>query len=233
MTQTSRLEAAAEETAAEGQWYRSPVALVAGLILFLGVLALIVLAATGGGDEDHSASPGAVTFGGVDIPEVSDVTIQGEVLPPMIPGEPDPAVGTKAPVITATSLANGAEISLGEGKARVIGFFAHWCGHCQAELPELTTWLAANDLPPNTEFIAVSTAVDEGRGNYPPSAWFTAEGFTSPVLVDDDRASLLGGFGFSGFPAFVAIDSSGTVVARAGGNIGVEGFEDLLSNFAS
>lgn len=239
MTQKSRLEAAAEETAAEGPWYRSPVALAAGLILFLGVLALIVLAVTGGGDDGDGgedggiAGSGSVEFGGVDVPEVNDVTIQGEVLPPLVPGEPDPAIGTKAPVITATSLANGAEVTLGEGKARVIGFFAHWCPHCQDELPELTSWLAANDLPPNTEFVAVSTAVDEGRGNYPPSAWFTAEGFTSPVLVDDAQGSLLGGFGFGGFPAFVAIDTTGTVVARAGGNIGIEGFEDLLSNFAS
>lgn len=224
MTETSRLEAAAAEAATEGPWYRSPVALVAGLILFLGVLALIVLSFTSGDDG----------FGGEGVLEVNAVTITGDSLPAIAGGgAADPAVGTKAPVVTATSLANGSEVTLGEGRARVIGFFAHWCPHCQAELPELTAWLAANDLPPNTEFIAVSTAVDEGRGNYPPSAWFTAEEFTSPVLVDDAEGSLLGAFGFSGFPAFVAIDSSGTVVARAGGNIGVAGFEDLLSNFAS
>ena len=217
-----------------GAWYRSPLALVAGLILFAGVLVAIVLAATsGGGTDSQVARSGSIEFGGIDVPEVSSVTIEGDTLPPLVPGEPDPAIGTSAPVVAATSLANGSEISLGKGRARVIGFFAHWCSHCQAELPELTAWLAANDLPPNTEFIAVSTAVDESRGNYPPSAWFTAENFSSPVLVDDAQGSLLGGFGFSGFPAFVAMDSSGIVVARAGGNIGVEGFEDMLSNFAS
>lgn len=233
MTQQSRLEAAAAENASDGPWYRSPIALVAGLILFLGILALVVLAATGGSNDGQVAGSGPIDFGGDDVAEVNDVTVSGETLQPLLPGEDDPAVGTRAPIVTATSLANGNEITLSEGKARVIGFFAHWCPHCQDELPELTSWLAANDLPPNTEFIAVSTAVDEGRGNYPPSAWFTAENFTSPVLVDDAQGTLLGAFGFGGFPAFVAIDSSGTVVARAGGNIGIEGFEDLLSNFAS
>jgi hypothetical protein len=100
-------------------------------------------------------------------------------------------------------------------------------------LPKITEWLAATPLPPNTEFIAVSTAVDEGNGNYPPSAWFNDVGFSSPVVVDDASATLLNGMGFGGFPAFVAIDASGVVVARAGGNIGTEGLASLFDNFAS
>jgi len=114
-----------------------------------------------------------------------------------------------------------------------VGFFAHWCPHCQAELPEVTAWLQDNQLPPNTEFIAVSTFVDETRGNFPPSAWFTDVGFNAPVLVDDADNTLLSTFGFTGFPAFVAIDSSGVVIARAGGNIGTDGLAELFTNFAS
>lgn len=239
MTERSRLDAAHEEQAASGgEWFRSPVALGAGALLFLGVLAGIVLAVTGGGDSSSSdvAEPVEVTpisFGGIDIPEIDAVTIDGDLLPPPpAPGEPDPAVGTLMPTITATSLANGSPITLGPGQARVIGFFAHWCPHCQAELPEVTAWLADTQLPPNAEFVAVSTAVDETRGNYPPSKWFTDVGFSSPVVVDDG-AELLNGLGFSGFPAFVAVDASGAIVARAGGNIGTEGLAELFANFAS
>ena len=264
MTDQSRLDSAiTAETEASGQWFRSPLVLVAGFILFLGALALLVLAITGGNDDvastttadsadsadfSSAAAPdddavraarepvaveqAGIVFGGDEVLEVNNVSLAGDTLPLMADGD-DPALGLIAPEVTATSLANGNPITLGPGRARVIGFFAHWCPHCQDELPEITAWLAENQLPPNTEFIAVSTVVDEGRGNYPPSAWFNEVGFSSPVLVDDADNSLLGGFGFTGFPAFVAIDASGTVVARAGGNIGTEGLEALFANFAS
>lgn len=236
---------------ADNDWYRSPVVLVAGLLLFLGALALVVLAVTGGDDTaappstEASGAPaasaeppapaatvGPISFGGNAIPEVDTVIFEGEPLPQAGGGD-DPAVGTLAPVVTATNLTTGEPVTLGPGQARVIGFFAHWCPHCQDELPQVTEWLAANELPPNTEFVAVSTVVDEGRGNYPPSEWFADVGFRSSVIVDDADNSLLSGFGFSGFPAFIAIDSSGAVVARAGGNIGTEGLAELFNNFAS
>jgi thiol-disulfide isomerase/thioredoxin len=247
MTEQSRLDSARNEASdAGGEWYRSPLALVAGIILFLGVLALVVLGLTGGDDAaapaivpavavENEPAPAVppISFGGVGILEMDAVALVGEPLPVLVPDEDDLAVGTLAPVITATSLASGSPITLGPGRARVIGFFAHWCPHCQDELPKITEWLAATPLPPNTEFIAVSTAVDEGNGNYPPSAWFNDVGFSSPVVVDDASATLLNGMGFGGFPAFVAIDASGVVVARAGGNIGTEGLASLFDNFAS
>jgi len=264
MTEKSRLDTAIDDQGdTQGLWYRSPLALVAGFILFLGVIALVVLSVTGGDDSvtqtdvqvdtatetfgdsqdaaesvddnqrrERTEPAQAIAFGGPGSAEVGPVTFSGDPLPALGEGD-DPAVGILAPQVVASSLANGNPITLGPGRARVIGFFAHWCPHCQDELPEVTQWLAENELPPNTEFIAVSTVVDEGRGNYPPSAWFTEVGFSAPVVVDDADASLLGGFGFSGFPAFIAIDSSGIVVARAGGNIGTEGLEQLFANFAS
>lgn len=249
MTDQSHLEPPLTETSnatSDNEWYRSPVVLVAGMLLFLGALALVVLAVTGGDDsaapssdtssdapaDAPAATVGPISFGGETIPEVDTVIFEGETLPPAGGGD-DPAVGTLAPVVTATNLSTGQPITLGPGQARVIGFFAHWCPHCQDELPEVTEWLATNELPPNTEFVAVSTVVDEGRGNYPPSAWFADVGFRSSVIVDDAQNSLLSGFGFTGFPAFIAIDSSGAVVARAGGNIGTEGLAELFNNFAS
>lgn len=240
MSQQSRLDSAKQTDGQE--WYRSPLVLIAGFILFLGALALAVIAFTGGGDEtattvtstDTAAGADVPTigFGGPNIAEVAPVTLDGDALPTITPDD-DAAVGTLAPTITASSLATGEPITLGPGRARVIGFFAHWCGHCQNELPEVTQWLADNQLPPNTEFIAVSTAVDEGNGNYPPSKWFNEVGFGAPVIVDDANGTLLKGMGFTGFPAFVAVDASGVVVDRASGNIGVEGLESLFANFAS
>ena len=238
-------------------WAQSPLMLLAGLILVAGVIAVAVTA-LGGGDDTAADEPTAEvttsdaasdtandsasdtasadapaadpgTFGGPDIPEVAPVVVQGTPLPAFTGEGADAALGETAPVTLATSLATGEVIELAAGQPRIIGFFAHWCPHCQAELPELTEWLDDVGLPGDTEMVAVSTVVDETRGNYPPSAWFTAEGWTDTVVVDDEAASLLQAYGFSGFPAFIAIDADGTVVDRFGGNAGVAGFERLAA----
>ena len=124
MTEQSRLDAAQSKQAdGGGEWFRSPLALVAGLILFLGVLALIVLGLTSGDDTAKSpvgaatAPEGAVqaveapaiAFGGAGIPEVGAVTLVGDPLAPVDSGDgdTDAAVGTLVPEITALSLATG------------------------------------------------------------------------------------------------------------------------------
>ena len=181
-------------------------------------------------DTDEAAAAPVVepgTFGGPDIPEIAPVIVVGSPLAQFTGEGADPALGQTVPVTQATSLATGEVVELAAGQPRIIGFFAHWCPHCQAELPELTAWLDDAGLPNGAEFVAVSTVVDDTRGNYPPSAWFTAEGWSETVLVDDEAATLLQAYGFSGFPAFIAIDADGTVLDRLGGNAGIAGFERL------
>ena len=244
MADSSRLDAARKQADNSEAWFRSPLVVAAGLILFLGAIVLVVLGLSGPDDNvaepvDAEPEPAPVVqiepivFGGEGVPEVDDVVFAGDPLPEFVPGEDDAAVGTLMPDITATSLANGNAITLSTGRARVIGLLAHWCPLCQTELPELTQWLVDNRLPPNTEFVAVSTAANEEADNYPPSRWFTDTGFRSPVVVDDANATLLSSLGFSGFPAFVAVDASGVIVARSGGNVGSEGLAALFANFAS
>lgn len=235
-----------ETSANDRSLFGSPLILLAGLILVAGLIAVVVVVATGGdGDPDADPdvaaadadvaavpAPATIAFGGEGVDEVAPVTITGTPLA-ALEGTEDLAIGTAAPVVTAQSLANGASIELGPGRARVIGFFAHWCPHCQAELPELVDWLESTDLPDNTEFIAVSTVADPEQDNWPPSAWFNDEKWPQPVIVDDDSATLLQAYGFSGFPAFIAIDAEGTVIGRATGNIGAAGVADLFSLFAA
>jgi len=184
--------------------------------------------------EAAGAAPNdAAAFGGADIAEVDLVIVSGDALAGFDSSvTPDPAIGTASPLFEATNLADGARITLpGDGGA-VIGFFAHWCPHCQAELPELIDWLDTGALPEGTTFIAVSTAVSDERDNYPPSQWFNNEGWTGQAVADDAQASLLATFGFSGFPAFVAVDADGIVVDRIGGNVGVAGFDRLAAALA-
>jgi len=133
------------------------------------------------------------------------------------------------PAFAATTF-DGVEVSVlpGDGTAKVIGFYAHWCPHCQRELPRLADWLAANELPAGVEVIAVSTAVDPGRGNYPPSAWFEEEQWPAVAVRDSESNEIGNAYGLRGFPYMVGVDADGRVVARVSGELNDAAWEFLL-----
>ncbi len=172
------------------------------------------------GETDPDQSPG----------ETGQVQLFGDPLPPYDRTAPtDVAVGKPAPGFVAADF-GGVEhtVEPGDGSAKVIGFFAHWCGHCQRELPRLVDWLDNNDAPDGVEIIGVSTAVDAGQPNYPPSDWFETEGWTPLAVRDSAESELAIGYGLAGFPYFVVVGSDGNVVIRVSGELTVAQWEALL-----
>ncbi len=189
---------------------------VIALIMVAGVAGVALAASTRDGADDG-------------VPQTAPAEAIGVGLPALPANGEDPAVGTAAPAISAQTL-DGDRVTLeADGTARVLGFFAHWCSHCQAELPRTAEWLNANTVPDGVEVVAISTAVDPGRGNYPPSAWFAEEEWPATVLLDSDDDSLSVGFGLTGFPFWVVVDADGNVAGRASGEIDVAGFEELIA----
>ena len=166
-------------------------------------------------------------------PQVADVSIEGEPLPPFDGQELDPAMETLAPAFAATTF-DGVEVSVlpGDGTAKVIGFFAHWCPHCQRELPRIADWLAANPLPAGVEVLAVSTAVSDERDNYPPSAWFEEEQWTAVAVRDSESNEIGEAYGLRGFPYIVVVDANGRVAARVSGELTDAAWEFLIRTVA-
>ena len=168
-----------------------------------------------------------------DVPQVSDVSVEGAPLPPFDGQAPDPAMERRAPAFAATTF-DGTEVSVlpGDGTAKVIGFFAHWCPHCQGEVPRIVDWLANNRLPAGVEVIAVSTAVDPGSPNYPPSAWFEEEQWPAVVVRDSAENEIGDAYGLRGFPYTVGLDADGRVVARVAGELNDDAWEFLVDSVA-
>jgi thiol-disulfide isomerase/thioredoxin len=106
-----------------------------------------------------------------------------------------------------------------DGTAKLVVFLAHWCPHCQAEVPRLVDWMAGGGVPEGVEVVAVATATSPSRDNYPPSAWLEREGWPSPVLVDSATYDAATAYGLPSFPYFVALDADGNVTARASGEL--------------
>jgi hypothetical protein len=62
--------------------------------------------------------------------------------------------------------------------------------------------------------------------------WLENEGWTAPVIVDDEDGSVSNAFGLSGFPFWVAVDGGGSVVFRQTGPLStsdLEGWAEALA----
>ncbi len=200
---------------------------VGGGLVALVAIALIVAMATGGDDGGTS---------GRDVRQVAFVEVDGSPLVPYasVQGGVDTAVGTPAPGFSASEFDNTEHVIVpGDGTARMIGFFAHWCPHCQAELPRLTSWLNDNEVPEGVEIIAVSTSVDEGSPNYPPSSWFEREDWPELTLRDSPASDISNAYGLSGYPYFVVVDGEGNVLRRVSGELTTEAWEELVAEAAA
>jgi thiol-disulfide isomerase/thioredoxin len=188
---------------------------VAGLVL---VLALAAILSSGGGDKNQSAEG---------IEETRSVTVSGAALPKFEADGTDAAVGKTIPEVKGQSFDGGPVEIRNDGRAKLILFVAHWCPHCQKEIPLLAGWLKSKSLPSGVDLYTVSTGVTSDRPNYPPSTWLKNEGWTGPTLADSDDQEAADAFGLSAFPYFVAVNGSGKVVARTSGEISTGQFAAL------
>jgi len=156
--------------------------------------------------------------------EKGEVVILGEPIPV------DSEIGYSAPSFKA-QLNDGSELETidpSDGTVRLIGFFAHWCPHCQREVPRVSKWLEENGVPTEIEILAISTAVREGTPNYPPSEWFIKERWPTNIFVDNEDNDLATAYGLAGFPYWVLVDATGTVVHRSSGELTEEQFGYLV-----
>ncbi len=175
-------------------------------------------------EEESVSTPEPVQSDSEEFWETGSVEILGEPIPT------NADLGVAAPAFKAQPNNSGDPIMIdpADGTVRLIGFFAHWCPHCQREVPRVSQWLAENGVPEEIEIIAISTAVREGAPNYPPSEWFINENWPTQVLVDSNEGELATAYGLGGFPYWILVDATGTVMHRSSGELTEEQFGYLV-----
>ena len=109
---------------------------------------------------------------------------------------------------------------------------AHWCPHCQDEVPRIVSLDQQGRLPAIVDIYAVSTGVNEAAPNYPPSAWLSSAGWPYPALADDTAQAAGMAYGLSSFPYLVVTDAAGNVVYRHSGELGEDGIASVLQQVA-
>jgi thiol-disulfide isomerase/thioredoxin len=170
---------------------------------------------------------------GAEPREVQAVTVTGDNLANLGDGV-DLALNKAAPKLTGYGT-DGTAVTIdpADGKAKVIFFVAHWCPHCQREVPLIAKWQKEGKLPTDLAYYTVSTSAQEKGPNYPPSAWFAKEQWPFPVMADDKANTAVKSYGFSGFPFFAVLRADGTVAARDSGEMELEAFLALLAKAKS
>ena len=157
--------------------------------------------------------------------EVGPVEVQGESLPELAGSdvESDPARGMTSPVVIGEDFdGNPVRIDAVNDGATLAVFLAHWCPHCNREVPRINELRDEGALPADLNVVGVSTGISPDRPNWPPSEWFQDVDWTYPVIadgIDMQRETFIAAdaYGLDGFPFMVLIGDDGTVLGRWSG----------------
>lgn len=145
----------------------------------------------------------------------------------------DPAIGSAAPTLTGRGF-DGKPVTVGgPGTPRVVLFVAHWCPHCQAEVPRIVK-LAKQGKLDGVEVDTVTTGTSPDAPNYPPSKWLAREKWPfTKVLNDDAKQRAMRAYGGPAYPYFVLLDAQGKVVGRASGELAPEVIASAAAKLAA
>ena len=143
-------------------------------------------------------------------------------------GDSDDVDVVVAPTLTGEDYAgNSVTVAPGEDGPLMLVFLAHWCPHCNAEIPVLQEWEASGAIPEDLSIVGISTAVAPDQPNYPPDQWLTDMGWTWPVLADDEVGTFAEQYGVTGFPYLVFIGADGAVTATESGELPISRLQEL------
>jgi thiol-disulfide isomerase/thioredoxin len=193
------------------------------IAVIIGGAAIVAISSSG---SDSNTSSG-------NISEFSEITVTGEELPAFdsVSSATDAAIGMTAPVVSGKGF-TGTEITTdGAGTPTLLVFLAHWCPHCQREVPLLVEWEKDGKTPTGIDVIAVATGTDPANPNFPPSEWLAREEFPAlwPVIADSADKKAADAFGLSGYPYFVLIDAQGKVFKRLSGEIPMDELTAIIN----
>jgi cytochrome c biogenesis protein CcmG/thiol:disulfide interchange protein DsbE len=158
------------------------------------------------------AAVGPVDVGGAPLPALGDATV-----------DTDPALGLPAPTLLGLDF-QGQPVRVdaaADGPTMVV-FLAHYCPHCNAEVPRLNDLRDEGRLPDDLNVVAVATGSDPGRPNFPPGEWLADKDWTWPAMADgvDLEAQhwvAAHAYGVNAYPFITLVDGDGKVAARWSG----------------
>ena len=204
-----------------------------GVALAIAAIVAVVLVVGGGGSSSSTTTSTITSNSGdaVTAAEFQTVKATGEVLSALEDPDNDPARGKLAPVVNGFGF-DGAPLTITPtGKPMLVVFLAHWCPHCNAEIPRLIEWKDSGAMPGDLEVIGVSTGARDDAPNWPPSQWVVDKAWPWPVMADSEDQGAALAFGVSGYPGLILLNGDGKVLARRSGEAGIDALKAWAQEF--
>ena len=202
--------------------------IVVGLVIALAA----ILAATRGSDSSSTTSGGTDnTSATADAAQYKPVVIEGSPLERRGDSQVDPSQDAVAPVLKGQSF-SGAEMTIrpgASGKPTMLVFLAHWCPHCNREIPRLIDWKEQGLVPADLRVVGITTASRSDQANWPPSQWITDMEWPWEVMADSETADAANAYGVDGYPMIVVIGADGKVKLRFSGEREVSELTTLIN----
>ena len=195
---------------------KGPSLFVVGLAVIPIVAIVAIALASGGGGGDLTGSP----------------TVSGNALPAFAGEAEDPAVGMPIPEVTGADFEGDEVVVSDDGTAKILLFLAHWCSHCQYEVPVVQEWVEGGNLPDGVDLYSITTSIDRTQPNYPPDEWLAGEDWNVPLIVDDGDGSVAEAYGLNAFPYWVFVNADGTVAGRLTGRLPAEAIQSVATELA-
>lgn len=210
--------------------------IVIGAVVLVLALAGIAVVLTNGDDTNSNGvvdpnQPPPATYGD-DVQENRPVVVSGTALPALDDQiTDDPAIGMAMPTIEGATF-DGMPMTVGGSTdgPTLYAFLAHWCPHCNDEIPELIELRNRGGIPEGMNVVGISTAVETTAPNYPPSEWLLDKEWPWQAMADDAASTSFVVTGGGGFPYLMIVDADGTVLARASGTKSAEDLADWIQS---
>jgi thiol-disulfide isomerase/thioredoxin len=207
------------------------------LIIGAGVLLAAAIAiGFSGGSDNVTTQPRTTVEGEVAPGEFQPVIVEGDVLSPLGDGNGDPAsdssIGKTAPTLNGYTFA-GKPVTIApgaNGQPLMLVFLAHWCPHCNREVPRLIEWQEQGLVPEGLRVIGVTTSSRNDQANWPPSDWIEEMKWPFEVFVDSEMADAANAYGVDGFPFIAMVNAEGKIVGRHSGELELADLDVFVKN---
>jgi len=200
---------------------RSTYIIVGASLAVIAIIAVLFVVSSNGTPEVNDVDAAR---------QFQEVKINGTALPDA-PGSAevaDTAVGLAAPAVSGKYFDGTPTELLVAGKPTMIVFAAHWCPHCNAEIP-IISGMINDGAAEGIDTVAVATSSDQNKPYFPPETWLKGKmGWKWKTIADDKSNSLAAAYGVTGFPTMVFIGADGLVKARTSGEQPKEKLQELF-----
>lgn len=200
------------------------VALVVVIIALAGTIAIGLSSGTSAPSVDDGDS--AIITG-----QYQEVTVSGDLLPELPREGDDPALNTAAPALSGYDF-RGNPIAVNtpeDTRNTLLVFLAHWCPHCNDEVPKLIEWREQGLIPDNLRVVGIATGSRNDAPNWPPSDWFEEKKWPFEVMADSEKQTAALAYGLSAYPFMAVLDADGNLRTRFSGVVEPTALTEIIT----